>query len=260
MWAKVHLFPHSLHGRWKMRKNIFKECSLLAAGLLVLSGFGACTFYDSSEPIEDAEIESSDSNKESSSSAENVSSSSSEAASSSSVSNVGKENFDADKMVFKDPRDKHEYAVVEIEGNLWFKENLAYKMTGALVYDDIDGKDNVDEFGYLYPQDKQSGACPEGSHVSSVEEWNSLITDSNNKNKDAKELLVGGKTGFEAKLGGMYDDGDFDGKNSFGYWYAVGESELSVVSVSNDSDAALMSNADDVQAYSIRCVVNMFTD
>lgn len=251
-----------------MKKSNIKDCFLIAASSMLLLGFGACTFYDSSVPLnaEDpaesssSEKGSSEGEKLSSSEAKTESSSSAEKVESSSSVAVGKENFDEKKMVFKDPRDKREYKVVEIEGNLWFQENLAYKMKGVLSYEDFDGPtENVKEFGYLYTENTLKDACPEGSHISTEKEWNSLIMDSNGKFKNTKELLVGGSTGFEAKLGGMYDpDEDYSDKDARGYWFIMGESSVEFVSINTESNEASMAEIGEDQAVSIRCVVNEF--
>ena len=72
-------------------------------------------------------------------------------------------------FIFTDPRDGFEYRCTTIGSKAWFKDNLAYRkhgrpQEGCLATADI--------FGMLYTwEEAMDNACPEGWHVSSLQDW-----------------------------------------------------------------------------------------
>ena len=76
---------------------------------------------------------------------------------------------------FTDPRDNQKYKVREIGGKKWFVQNLNYEMKGSSNCYDRD-EDNCKMYGRLYTQGAAVVACPEGTHLSTDEDWKSLET------------------------------------------------------------------------------------
>jgi len=89
---------------------------------------------------------------------------------------------------FVDHRDQHRYSVVKAGQQIWFAENLKYKPRSGDFWAYDNDKSHVAKYGYLYFWETAKEACPEGWHVPSMEEWQSLIE------------FLGGKTQAGGKL------------------------------------------------------------
>ena len=108
--------------------------------------------------------------------------------------------------IFTDPRDGHEYKTVKIGNQIWMAENMAYKIgKSCLIYNDK--QSNLKKYGYLYSWDIAMKVAPTGWHLPSKEEYLTLLNYyKQDTTKRTQALLVGGETGFNALLGGSYND------------------------------------------------------
>ena len=113
---------------------------------------------------------------------ENYSSSSSAESSSSSVV------FYQDEDLFDD-RDGQTYRTVTIGSQTWMAENLNYENEDSFCFEYEE--ENCERYGRLYPWESAQLACPDGWHMPSPEEFNTLID------------LVGGKAVAGARLKSM---------------------------------------------------------
>ncbi|WP_242202965.1 FISUMP domain-containing protein [Aestuariivivens insulae] len=88
-----------------------------------------------------------------------------------------KDNDDNDVLAnqFTDPRDGQVYDIVTIGEQTWFAENLNYDTLDNLSTCYDDNSDNCFIYGRLYTGDAAQTACPEGWHLPSKEEWDTLI-------------------------------------------------------------------------------------
>lgn len=74
--------------------------------------------------------------------------------------------------MFKDSRDKQKYRVVKIENRLWFADNLNYKKEGSFCYKEDESQ--CQAYGRLYTWDAAVSACPEGFHLPTEDDFQSL--------------------------------------------------------------------------------------
>lgn len=112
----------------------------------------------------------------------------------------------------RDARNNKTYKTVKIGEKTWMAENLNFKTDNSYCYKNK--PNNCDEYGRLYQWEIATEVCPEGWRLPSDNEWKEMeITlgmsteDSEKENtwrgtNQATQLLEGGNSGFEAKLGG----------------------------------------------------------
>jgi len=122
---------------------------------------------------------------------------------------------------FTDTRDSKTYRSIKIGNQIWLAENLNYSgKDGKLGICYANELKNSAKYGRLYDWKTAKDACPEGWHLPSVEEWNTLIaTISNSSNAGIKLKAISGwnwndrenisgngtdDCGFTALPGGLY--------------------------------------------------------
>ena len=86
--------------------------------------------------------------------------------------------------IFQDTRDGQYYKTIEIDGVVWFAENLNYTVEGSLCYEN--NQYYCDIYGRLYthmqalgegdsiPTGHWQGNCPPGSHLATYEEYHGI--------------------------------------------------------------------------------------
>lgn len=139
----------------------------------------------------------------------------------------------------KDSRDGKTYKTVSIGTQIWMAENLNYKTKNSYCYDDVDS--NCKTYGRIYPwataMDSTGtfssnaldcgygwrcrptypvrGICPEGWHLPTKMEWNTLFDAVGGQSQAAKKLksMSGWDGGNEAKE----KKSDFNGEDAYGF-------------------------------------------
>ena len=184
---------------------------------------------------------------------------------------------------FTDTRDDNVYdivriydATVEEKARCWFKQNLKYdaKDDSRCLDDD---KKNCKVYGRLYLGSAiKKGVCPEGTRVSTMEDWEHLLKvadpDENSSYvlKDAEEWIAGGtaskatnKYGFSALPGGFYDDDEEEYTEEFhndGHWWVYSKDSYKYVRMSADDNLYEFRTIDAYNSegigLSVRCVLN----
>ncbi len=147
--------------------------------------------------------------------------------------------FAQKKGFFTDPRDGKTYQTVQIGNQIWMAENLAYKTKkGCWIYGwDADNKKvNLKKYGYLYEWEAAKKACPEGWHLPTMDEWQTLFKTLGGKEvAGTKMKSTSGwsetdngtnASGFTALPGGYrVDNGEFDAMGTAAYWWTATESD-----------------------------------
>ena len=111
----------------------------------------------------------------SSSSSANETSSSTAASSSSVTSQSSSSIMSVSMASMTDERDGQTYKTVKIGDQTWMAENLNYEIAGSFCYGD--DTSNCTKYGRLYYWSSALNACPNGWHLPSQMEWNSLMNE-----------------------------------------------------------------------------------
>lgn len=132
------------------------------------------------------------------------------------------DNSQPETGTFTDSRDNATYKWVKIGTQTWMAENLAYKASaGVVAYNNSES--NVTIYGYLYSWETAQTLAPEGWHLPSQAEWQTLVDNLGGNDKAYNKLLEEGtlhwenpnsgtnQSGFTALPSGYYDHRD----NSF---------------------------------------------
>jgi len=131
--------------------------------------------------------------------------------------------YSQSKATVLDIRDGQVYKTITIGNKIWMSENLNFLAKGSWCYDNKD--ENCDKYGRMYDwqtimsgskDENTQGICPEGWHVSTFQEWQSVLEEY----KKTKDLLTGGVSGFDMSFAGCrFPNGKFEFENlAATYW------------------------------------------
>jgi uncharacterized protein (TIGR02145 family) len=134
-----------------------------------------------------------------------------------------------------DSRDCKEYKTVQINGQVWFAENLNYETGNSACYSNQ--ASNCATYGRLYDWETAMTACPSGWRLPSKNDWNTLVEASGGHYAGRTLKTVSGwnywegtsgngmdNYGFSALPGGYGDsDGSFKSVSYEGYWWSADE-------------------------------------
>lgn len=138
----------------------------------------------------------------------------------------------AAQLIYTDPRDGQLYCTVRLAGKTWLAQNLNFDAPESQWYDNQPTR--ARPFGRLYTVSAARVACPPGWHLPSEAEWDHQAISLGAKwdigdKRLFGELIEGGRTAFEAVLGGLYDaSASFPGfyeLHQNGYYWGVGSGE-----------------------------------
>lgn len=159
-----------------------------------------------------------------------------------------------------DTRDGKRYKIVDIKGQVWMAENLAFKISsGSWTYNEDQA--NVVKYGYLYNWETAKKVCPTGWHLPTKEDFDKLLNNyggSSGFSQHYKALMPGGESGFSASLGGAFGRrsryeaiGDYSG-----FWSSSSSDDKSawLLSIINNSKIAFKDMNSKVMGFSVRCI------
>ena len=202
---------------------------------------------------------------------------------------------------FTDKRDGKTYKTTKIGTQIWMAENLNYATNGSKCYGNL--KNNCTKYGRLYswaaamdtsehynnnelklsyrwgPTEIYKGICPEGWHLPSIAEWETLVRFEDfyqnlyrNDSAGIKLKAIknwkdegGGidKFRFSALLGGIYENDeniDFIGMGYDGNWWTAQEhfnEYAHYISMHYNSGSIISRTGEKSTLRSIRCVSNL---
>ena len=108
---------------------------------------------------------------------------------------------------FKDSRDGTSYRTVTFSnGKTWMAENLNYNVSGSKCYDNSSG--NCSTYGRLYTWQQAKQACPPGWRLPTKADFEQLKNSFYGSKHAYSQLIKGGKSGFNALLGGYHFGND----------------------------------------------------
>ncbi len=136
-----------------------------------------------------------------------------------------------------DSRDGKIYKLVQIGTQVWFGENLNYKGTLSAGTEDCYNSlaDSCTKYGALYDWSGANVACPNGWHLSTDAEWQTLeaylgmsatdLSATGQRGTDqGTKLQEGGSSGFNAKMSG-FQNTSFSGAGGYtNFWSSTGSS------------------------------------
>jgi uncharacterized protein (TIGR02145 family) len=194
-----------------------------------------------------------------------------------------------DENCIKDDRDGQTYKTVKIGDQVWMAENLNYEMDSSFCYKD--SAEYCEKYGRFYiwttavgksesecgygntcplPSGNIQGVCPEGWHLPSNTEWETLFDAIGGRSTAGTVLksTFGWKNrgngseafsfsalpvGCRGYIGGYYGEGD----NAF-FWSSVeyDSNEAYSVSLNYSRDYATLSYISKDHGFSVRCVRN----
>ena len=141
----------------------------------------------------------------------------------------------AEMGTFVDPRDGTEYKTCKIGKQVWLAENLKFELDSddCIAYDD--DYQYFDKYGYLYSEKGLEEAIPEGWHLPTRKEWETMIrfAKKDSRCKDVLSVIASeewiesssDKYGFSMVAGGMRDDiDDFNFIDFSAHFWCVGSS------------------------------------
>jgi uncharacterized protein (TIGR02145 family) len=161
------------------------------------------------------------------------------------------------------PSVNEEYEAIQIGNQFWMAENFKNTLSAdsALIdgiYAYEDNENNVFQYGRLYTFEAAINACPDGWHLPSNTEWNTLISFLGSNAGD--KLKEGGSSGFNAKMGGRLSGDEFGYIRMLGlYWTSTetgdGDHAMQKLIISNESDVITDNTLMDC-ALSVRYIKN----
>ncbi len=112
--------------------------------------------------------------------------------------------------LYTDNRDGKSYKTVKIGNKTILAENFAFKPSDGRFWAYHDDEKNVEKYGYLYDLKTAVSICPAGWHIPSHDEFVKMLQLYGKESEDAyMAMIMGGHSGFEAKLAGCLDYDSF---------------------------------------------------
>ena len=170
---------------------------------------------------------------------------------------------------FTDKRDGNIYRTVTFDGITWMAENLRFKSLDGVYFDN--DSNNSHGYGVLYEWKAATKACPDGWHLPTGAEYQTLFNHFEHKESWGKK--GSDPDAFNIQLGGMQDyEGVFSEMDESGYYWTATEygnhnaeyfsyliiEDKAVIDISRKEDAEDIHGTEKSSKYSVRCVKSNF--
>ncbi|HYC83898.1 MAG TPA: FISUMP domain-containing protein, partial [Chryseosolibacter sp.] len=160
---------------------------------------------------------------------------------------------------FTDARDGQTYRTIKIGNQVWLAENLNFDSgEGRYCYGNEAG--NCTSHGSLYTWEAALNAVPDGWHMPSKSEYETLINYLGNSEEAYEALIIGGSSGFDADFAGfMNTDNSFIYQGQYAdHWTITEETGGSgwvwIMDMNTVSETATIGADRKNRAFSLRCV------
>ncbi len=175
-------------------------------------------------------------------------------------------------LTFTDERDGNVYEYVQIGDQFWMKENLRFKPENGIYWAFGDNEARGDTFGFLYDWERACKVCPEGWHLATRANWDTLIAHLGGMevaSAQMKDILsgrwqgtsesIGNLSGFSALPEGVRRyDGRFSYYNKYAYFWtstsSVKEGEARCFAIDGPQKRIHSISWNGDNALSVRCV------
>jgi uncharacterized protein (TIGR02145 family) len=181
-------------------------------------------------------------------------------------------SFAAPQSTMKDSRDGQTYKTVKIGKQVWMAENMNYDIKHSYCYDN--NPENCEKYGRLYTWAAANYVCPEGWHLPTKEEFETLMSiETAGKMLKSKQgwepyehefehALQDGngidKYGFNAlPAGSRYFTGDFYSAGEYAFFWSASETNRNLVYdlyLKNLNEFAYLDFSNKGDAHSVRCL------
>ena len=141
--------------------------------------------------------------------------------------------YDSVWTILTDPRDGHIYRIVTIGNQVWMAENLNFKIENSSCYKDDPG--HCTKYGRLYAWTAAMEACPDGWHLPSKAEFDTLLRVVGGQSTAGKMLksitshwnncrdCIDAYSFSVLPAGYKFDKGDFQNKGDDAYFWSSTE-------------------------------------
>ena len=155
-----------------------------------------------------------------------------------------------------DERNGNIYELIKVGKQVWMSQNINFEIPDSWCYDDK--KSNCEKYGRLYTYEAAKHVCPDGWHLPSDAEWQTIIVQLEKEREGRTLTQEEKKNGFNTDLAGWgSNSGNYYNKKEIGfYWTSTVKTGnfawyIYINSLSND----FSKNYHNInKAFSVRCV------
>ena len=166
------------------------------------------------------------------------------------------------KNTLCDTRDNQQYKTVTIGNQTWMAENLNLNTntadsTSYRCYDDQMA--NCETDGGLYAWNVAKVACPEGWRLPSRTDFRKLLDELGGEDEAVDKLLVGGSSGFDAIITGVWDEEFINRGTETNFWSSDEADNRDAIKLgfsTNTTNRVFINDTQKTQGFCIRCLKN----